>query len=114
MPEAADGALCLIGQEDASSEFRLMETLLPVRMGLATGEVLRNGDYFGTVLNRAARVMAAGHGGQDDVWASHIYPPSTRLNRLFAFLWVVMRQSGSRTLSRLSSNVIARSLRVHG
>jgi predicted ATPase len=38
---------------------------LPVRMGLATGEAeLRNGDYFGTVLNRAARVMAAGHGGQ--------------------------------------------------
>ncbi len=38
---------------------------LPVRMGLATGEVeLREGDYFGAVLNRAARVMAAGHGGQ--------------------------------------------------
>jgi class 3 adenylate cyclase len=34
---------------------------LPVRMGLATGEAeLRDGDYFGTVLNRAARVMAAG------------------------------------------------------
>src|SRR6516225_528538 len=38
---------------------------LPVRMGLATGEAeLRGVDYFGTVLNRAARVMAAGHGGQ--------------------------------------------------
>jgi predicted ATPase len=41
------------------------ELQLPVRMGLATGEAqLREGDYFGTVLNRAARVMAAGHGGQ--------------------------------------------------
>src|SRR5690349_1673187 len=38
---------------------------LPVRMGIATGEAeLRDGDYFGTVLNRASRVMAAGHGGQ--------------------------------------------------
>ena len=38
---------------------------LPVRMGIATGEAeLRGDDYFGAVLNRAARVMAAGHGGQ--------------------------------------------------
>jgi len=38
---------------------------LPVRMGMATGEAeLRDGDYFGPVLNRTARVMAAGHGGQ--------------------------------------------------
>ncbi|WP_231976636.1 adenylate/guanylate cyclase domain-containing protein, partial [Mycobacterium sp. E740] len=41
------------------------ELELPVRMGIATGEAeIRDGDYFGTVLNRAARVMAAGHGGQ--------------------------------------------------
>ncbi len=38
---------------------------LPVRMGIATGEAeLRGDDYFGAVLNRAARVMSAGHGGQ--------------------------------------------------
>jgi predicted ATPase len=41
------------------------ELQLPVRMGIATGEAeLRDDDYFGAVLNRAARVMAAGHGGQ--------------------------------------------------
>ncbi len=38
---------------------------LPVRMGIATGEAeLRGEDYFGVALNRAARAMAAGHGGQ--------------------------------------------------
>jgi len=36
-----------------------------VRMGLHTGEAEeRDGDYFGTVVNRAARLMAVGHGGQ--------------------------------------------------
>ena len=38
---------------------------LPVRMGVATGEAqLRDGDYFGTVLNRAARVMPPGTAGR--------------------------------------------------
>jgi predicted ATPase/class 3 adenylate cyclase len=36
-----------------------------VRMGLHTGEAEeRHGDYFGTAVNRAARLMAVGHGGQ--------------------------------------------------
>ena len=38
---------------------------LPVRMGIATGSVeLRGDDYFGPALNRTARLMSAGHGGQ--------------------------------------------------
>jgi predicted ATPase len=38
---------------------------LRVRMGINTGEVQeRDGDYFGTAVNRAQRLMAAGHGGQ--------------------------------------------------
>ena len=38
---------------------------LRVRIGLHTGEAAeQSGDYFGPSLNRAARVMAAAHGGQ--------------------------------------------------
>src|SRR5262249_37763337 len=38
---------------------------LRVRMGLHTGAAeLRDGDYFGTEVNRAARLMAVAHGGQ--------------------------------------------------
>jgi predicted ATPase len=38
---------------------------IKVRMGVNTGEVQeRDGDYFGPPVNRAARLMAAGHGGQ--------------------------------------------------
>jgi predicted ATPase len=44
---------------------------LPVRMGIATGEAEPRGDdFFGPALNRAARVMGAGHGGQVLVAAS--------------------------------------------
>src|SRR6185503_6209057 len=40
-------------------------TPLRVRMGLHTGEAeLRDGDYYGPALNRAARLMSAAHGGQ--------------------------------------------------
>ena len=38
---------------------------LRARMGLHTGEAQsRGGDYFGPTVNRAARIMAAAHGGQ--------------------------------------------------
>ena len=38
---------------------------LVVRMGLHTGETQeRDGDYYGTAVNRAARLMAVAHGGQ--------------------------------------------------
>jgi hypothetical protein len=38
---------------------------LPVRMGLHAGEASeRNGDYFGPAVNRVARLMSIGHGGQ--------------------------------------------------
>ena len=41
------------------------ESPIGVRMGLHTGTAqVRNDDYFGPALNRAARLMAVGHGGQ--------------------------------------------------
>ena len=50
--------------EPAASDART-PIALPVRMGLHTGVAeLREGDYFGAVLNRAARIMSAAHGGQ--------------------------------------------------
>jgi predicted ATPase/class 3 adenylate cyclase len=55
---------------DAAIEAQL-RLALPVRMGLATGEVEAQGsDYFDVTLNRTARVMSAGHGGQILVAAS--------------------------------------------
>src|SRR3990170_1615058 len=41
------------------------EVTLRVRMGLHTGEATtRDGDYFGVSVNKAARLMGVGHGGQ--------------------------------------------------
>jgi len=63
-----DGVVAAFASPKAAVDSAIVaqrELELPVRMGIATGEAeLRDGDYFGTVLNRAARVMAAGHGGQ--------------------------------------------------
>src|ERR671910_3730085 len=49
---------------------------LRVRMGTHVGEAqTRGGDYYGTVVNRAARVMAAAQGGGGALFA----PPAGRL-----------------------------------
>ena len=58
---------------------------LRVRMALHTGAVeFRDGDYFGAPLNRVARLLAAGHGGQTllsesthDLCRDHLPPLAT-------------------------------------
>ena len=60
---------------------------LRVRMGIHTGDTeSREGDYFGPAMNRAARIMAAGHGGQvlvsGTVAASGYLPPGVQLRDL--------------------------------
>ena len=58
------GVLVAAGAIDAAIEAQ-RSLRLPVRMGIATGEVeSRADDYFGPALNRTARIMAVGHGGQ--------------------------------------------------
>ena len=50
--------------QQTSEFFKNSEVSLRVRMGLHTGEAeLRENDYYGQSLNRAARIMAVGHGG---------------------------------------------------
>jgi predicted ATPase len=58
----AGGALsCAVEVERALDEAGLP----PVRIGIHTGEAdERDGDYFGPTVNRTARLMAIGHGGQ--------------------------------------------------
>src|SRR5215470_3813745 len=53
------------GQRAIAAEPWGSSTALRVRMGLHSGAVEeRNGDYFGLPLNRTARLLGAGHGGQ--------------------------------------------------
>jgi predicted ATPase len=77
---AVDAQLALAGERwPADADIR-------VRMGLHTGEVIeRHGDYFGSAVNRTARLMALAHGEQvvvsaatADVVADSI-PPEVKL-----------------------------------
>jgi predicted ATPase/class 3 adenylate cyclase len=65
-PAAGDGvAACLDAQLALAREPWGETGSLRVRMGLHVGEVQVPGDdYHGPAVNRAARIMAAGHGGQ--------------------------------------------------
>jgi predicted ATPase/class 3 adenylate cyclase/DNA-binding CsgD family transcriptional regulator len=61
--DALDAAVDV--QRALATEPRPGALALAVRMGLHTGEALERDDvYLGPVLNRAARIMAVGHGGQ--------------------------------------------------
>jgi predicted ATPase/class 3 adenylate cyclase len=64
--EAGDAlGAAVAAQRALSEELWAAAAPLRVRIGLHTGEAQhRGGDYFGAALNRAARIMSAGHGGQ--------------------------------------------------
>lgn len=65
--EAPGAALtaALHGQESLARQDWDSAGPIRVRMGIHAGETeSRDGDYFGPVMNRTARIMAAGHGGQ--------------------------------------------------
>ena len=63
---AADGLAAALDAQRALHIERWPEPVnLRVRMALHAGAVeARDGDYFGAPLNRVARMLAAGHGGQ--------------------------------------------------
>jgi len=63
---AVDGVNASLKAQHGLAEEAWGETgPLRVRMGLHAGEAAaREGDYFGPTLNRTARIMSAGHGGQ--------------------------------------------------
>jgi predicted ATPase/class 3 adenylate cyclase len=65
-PDVADGVACAVAAQRALAALEFPEIgTLRVRMALHAGEPeLRDGDYFGPPVNRVARLLSAGHGGQ--------------------------------------------------
>ncbi|HEX2696271.1 MAG TPA: adenylate/guanylate cyclase domain-containing protein [Anaerolineales bacterium] len=65
---ALDGASAALDVQQALTAAKWGEIEpqnVKIRVGLHTGEAeMRAGDYYGPVLNRAARLMSVGHGGQ--------------------------------------------------
>jgi predicted ATPase/class 3 adenylate cyclase len=65
-PRATDALVAALNlQQSLCAEPWPQETSLRVRMALHTGEAdLRDGDYYGSSVNRCARLRAIGYGGQ--------------------------------------------------
>jgi predicted ATPase/class 3 adenylate cyclase len=64
-PTAPAALMAALAAQQALQAEPWGEAVIKVRMGLHSGAAEeREGDYFGPVLNRAARVMSTGHGGQ--------------------------------------------------
>src|SRR6476660_8357958 len=65
-PRASEAVAAAAGiQQALHVEPWPVETPIRVRMALHTGEAdLREGDYYGAAVNRAARLRAIAHGGQ--------------------------------------------------
>ena len=65
-PTASDAVAASIAAQRMLAEERWGETgPLRVRMGLHVGDAERRGDdFYGPTINRTARIMSAGHGGQ--------------------------------------------------
>ena len=81
-----------------------------VRMGLHTGDSqLREGDYYGTAVNRAARVMSIAHGGQ--MLASGTTAALLRANLPNN---VTLLDLGEHTLKGLSRTAHIHQVQVHG
>ena len=63
--DAIDAAVALQRRLQAQPWFEIEPDSIRVRVGIHVGEAqLRDGDYHGSTLNIAARLMSAGHGGQ--------------------------------------------------
>jgi len=63
-PEAAVAAMLAVQRDLAAEDFSAVDGLR-VRVAIHTGTAdERDGDYFGPALNRVARLLAIGHGGQ--------------------------------------------------
>lgn len=64
-PTALQGIKAAMESQQALTQVEWGECAIKVRMGLHTGDAEeRDNDYFGNTVNRVARLMSAGHGGQ--------------------------------------------------